>query len=178
MTKDEIKNLLKKYTPTFIVDNDVFDAIYDAIASSILTIDSAITSLKDANWTGKGLIKNAELNQVVFREDDAENTIQTKLTNRFTRHPLVGSEDQILTDVRDITGDQTATIDFFGPTQCGLIVDVTYIGVDVQAIVDVNKLIQVNISSSEIVYSDIDIVKPTIRERLVPIDIEIIYNLT
>lgn len=178
MTNTAFKNILKKYTPTFIVDNLILDAIYGGIANSLLTVYDTIVGLRDADWTGKGLIKNALLNHIIFREDDSEASIRTKLINRFTRHPLVGSEDQILADVKEITGDQTATIVFFGSNNCGLIVDVTYIGIDLQAIIDVNKLIQINLTRSELAYNDIGLVQPKIRGELVPIDVEIIYNIT
>ena len=177
MTKDDLINLLKKYTPSFIINNAVSNAIYDGIASSLLTIYNAIVALVDANWTGKGLLKNATQNQIIFRDDDSEATIRTRLTDRFTRHPLVGSEDQILPDVRNLTGDQTATATYFDSSNCGLIVDVTYIGVDDQAIIDVNKLVRFNLTKSELGYEHIEFAKPTIREKFVPIDVEIIYNI-
>jgi len=176
MTKSDFKTILKKYTPAFIVDNDIFDALIDAVAGSLLTVYNFLDGLADANWTGKGLLKNAEENQVIFKNDDSEASIQTKLTNRYSDHKVRGTEDRILPEVKDILDDPLADVTFYESDNCGIIVDVTYIGIDVQAIINVNKLVDIDYHVSIISDAELELYSEFIRHKIVPLDVEIIYT--
>jgi len=77
--------------------------------------------------------------------------------------------------VKILTGDENATFAFYNSDNCGIIVVVTYIGIDEQAIIGVNKLIVCNFDIEAIEYRVGSIIE-RIKKEIIPIDTQIIIT--
>lgn len=144
MTIEQLKDKVLKFTPTFIKINEILTGLYMAIATSISYALTEIEALPNADWTGKGLIKNCEENGIINAKRSEAN-LQTDLGNRFVINLKRGTEAGIIDDVGkllDINSSVDLSITFYTFGSSGIIVGLTKLS-DAGAIVGSNKLIVV-----------------------------------
>lgn len=142
MTIEQLKDKILKFTPTFVVINEILTGLYMSIATSISYVLTELEALPNADWTGKGLIKNSEENGIINTKRSEAN-LQTDLENRFIINSKRGTEAGILDDVSkllNINSSVDLSITFYTFGSSGIIVGFTKLS-DITAIVGSNKLI-------------------------------------
>lgn len=167
-----IKRLIK-YLPDFVKVNVELTALLTAISNALDSAKTEIVNIKNAYWSGKGLKLTADESNIFYEYSTAEAVIQTRLSNRFEQLTLRGSESGIISDLTHLAGskftDINSEVGLYGIDECGIIVDQTYLAVDSRAIIDLNKAVTINADFT-------DKEKAVTREKIVPIDAEIIYE--
>ena len=98
MTIEQIKDKILKFTASFVKINEIFTGLYTAIATSISYALTEIEGLPNADWTGKGLIKNCGENGII-NTTRSEASLKTDLANRYGINLARGTEAGISDDV-------------------------------------------------------------------------------
>jgi hypothetical protein len=143
MTLEDFKNKLKKYTPPFVRMGIITEALYTALAGVFLSLYNAIKGLKDADWTGKGLLLNAEENRMIFSKTESEETIQERLSERYLIHSERGTEAGIRRDIADLL-QGSVSITFYKGGEAGFILNKNYPGISPEAVLNASKAIVIS----------------------------------
>jgi len=142
MTIEQIKDKILKFTASFVKINEIFTGLYTAIATSISYALTEIEGLPNADWTGKGLIKNCGENGII-NTTRSEASLKTDLANRYGINLARGTEAGISDDVGKLLAVNSAfdlTINFYTFASSGFIVGREILS-DPSMIVGSNKLI-------------------------------------
>ena len=130
-----------KYLPPFVVINVLLTKIITAIATAVDLLNNEIIALQDCYYIKKGLRLSLSEKTLLFKGTEADSDLQTRFRNRYSILKARATEDGITDELTFLY--PSASVAFYGTSHCGIIVDQTYLGVDNQAIIDVNKLITV-----------------------------------
>lgn len=140
MTTSEIKARLYQYTPAFIVENELLDDLYETIATTLSSLSEAIENLPDADWEGKGLLKNIGEHQIITNSNLTEAELQLKLEGRFTENIERGTEEGIRDDIEILIDEELTRINFYDITDIG---DGSDLDMFMQSVLDCYKAIEV-----------------------------------
>lgn len=164
MTEAQIKTLVVKYLPVFVVENELFDSIVSAVAKTLETLSSAIET--ETDWTGKGLKLNASENAILYHSDTAEEDIQDMLENRYTINSERGTEQGIIEDITRITGEEYPVVNFYDYPDTAFLMGDVFLG-DNYRYLGTHKVIMTN---QEISQED--------KQKIIPIDTKLITDLS
>jgi len=142
MTIERLKDKVIKFTPTFVKINEILTGLYVSIATSVSYVLTEIEGLPNADWTGKGLIKNCEESGIINTKR-SEASLKTDLANRFPINLKRGTEDGIIDDVSKLLNVNNAVdldIQFYKFDESGIIVGSTIVS-NANSIVGSNKII-------------------------------------
>ena len=168
MTAEDFKNRAIKYLPSFVVENDLLDALLSAQGKSWETLSGEIENLADCYWTGRGLELTAEENRIFYKDtpdwildenmdrivcedgsgiftkrfEDAD--IQSLLEQRFNILQARGTEPGVVNDIRRIYNEPDLQVTFHDKDDAGIITGETWFGKSTTFLCD--KIIQIHIS--------------------------------
>jgi|GEM_PF-7043935 len=196
MTISEITEKIKRYLPAFIIINEVLESVLFIIGQSVKRLSDEITALKDCYWTGKGLqltaqesriLYNKETDQIMtengdylvceneallcIRHEANEEDLQKYLLERLNYTSMRGTESGVKKDAAAVLGIEAETVIIHRPSDCGIIVNKTYIGQNT-AILNAKGVVEIvdpNIA-------EMDETNNLIKKYLAPIGTEIIYR--
>lgn len=141
MTAQEIKDRLILYTAPFInQSSEIFTALYTTFSNSISLLSTAISNLKDTDWTGKGLWKAADEYHIYYHKDSLEATTQSDMIERFEINQERGTEGGIAFDIKRILGDEGTRINFSDISKLG---DEDELDLMLPSFLDIYKAIQI-----------------------------------
>lgn len=174
MNSEEIRSRIIKYLPDFatvanhsgeVVTTDSLALIFiNAVSNAISLLSEEIKGLNSAIFQGKSLRLLCNEIRIFYSTNESDATIQARYQDQFSILQERGTEAGIDADLTALLGDAYISSEFTYNASCGIILDQNYIGIDEEAVEDLNKLIVINVNKN------VDYFKPVIDKYIVPID--------
>ena len=138
---DKITVTFFKYIPKFIIRNDFLTEIVTRLAIGFNSLHDNISLLQFINLAGKGGQKHAEETHLLISFNESDSVLQAAINNTLAIHQARGREDGILADVKRITNDPSATIEYFSGEDTGWWLEKTYADLDEDGTVDLSETV-------------------------------------
>lgn len=186
-----VKAGLIRYLPNFInVGSEITQYFLISVSKSFTRLHEEIYGLRNADWSGKGLRLTAQADRIYFKDGASDNQIQTRLERRFEILNKRGTPAGLVDDLQNLDLSLSADPQFYHNTQSGWIIDATYPETDLLAMLDGEKILQLNLSKDVVIggavvnvskigdhhYQYIQPIAEEIKKYLVPIDTQIIFE--
>lgn len=176
-TKFYLFDLLLKYLPKFVKQNDVVKNLMLTIAITMVKWESKTIELPMYELQGgKASLKYANEDCQIFASSKiTDSNLVYAINNFFAIHEKRGTAAGILEDIKRLTNDDSATIAFKGYEECGWFLDVTFpeyntptqLGLESPCFLDLDNLLIVKYRNKSGL-SDYEVSK-IIREEFIPL---------
>lgn len=171
---------LLDYLPKFVVRNTICKALLKAIAIEFTLWQNEVKKLPEYFRSGFPGFKYANEDlQLHISENATKEELQSAVMNSFQIHRERGTTPGILKDIKRLTNDKHATIQFYPYSQCGWIIGETFpeynaagrIGKDTNVRIGLDNMLDVVFCNHSLKKDD-EIIR-IIRDEFIPLMINV-----
>jgi len=166
-TQTAPKSRLEAYLARFIdTTTEVMCALLSAISLKTAELGEGIVALRDAYWTYPGIKLEADDWKILRSGKETEAQLQSLAETRFAVHQARGTIGGVRSDIRRVSNDPTASIQYLDELDTGWWLDHTYPGHGRVTFLDVGKIAIIDMQNLS-THSDAAL-KKIIAEEIMP----------